>query len=139
MSRPTATLLDVDGPLGEFAATLLAVELPGLPAAARDETVAFVCRRTQQIPGPLRLGVSSLVALAAGVARARGWSGVTRRLRTTNLPLLGELARLVRSLGFAYVWESWPDTAPDGSPTDVANETAHVGERNDPAIERVTS
>ena len=30
--------------------------------------------------------------------------------------MLGEYVRLVRSLAYAYVWETWPDTAPDGAP-----------------------
>lgn len=115
MSRFSA-LLDVDGPFGEFATTLLAAELPRLPVESRADTVAFVCRRAQQIPGPLRAGVTSLVASAAAAARVVGWPTVTARLRATSLPLLGELARLVRSLGFAYVWETWPNTEPDGSP-----------------------
>ena len=31
------------------------------------------------------------------------------------LPLAGDYVRLVRSLGYAYVWDAWPDTSPDGS------------------------
>jgi hypothetical protein len=30
------------------------------------------------------------------------------------LPLLSEYPRLIRSLGFTFIWESWPDTTVDG-------------------------
>jgi hypothetical protein len=36
------------------------------------------------------------------------------------LPLVGELARLIRSLGFAFVWETWPDSSPTGAPAVAA-------------------
>ena len=43
---------------------------------------------------------------------------VARRVDTMPgpLPLVGEFPRLVRSLGFAYIWETWPDTSPSGAP-----------------------
>jgi hypothetical protein len=31
------------------------------------------------------------------------------------LPFVGEYPRLMRSLGFAYVWEHWPTTTPTGA------------------------
>ena len=34
---------------------------------------------------------------------------------THPLPLLGEYVRLIRSLGYAYVWETWPQTRPTGA------------------------
>lgn len=108
--------LRTTGAFGIFAADLLAAELPDLPAGRRSETVSFVCRRAAQVPTPLRLGV---VALAVGVGvsqRAIGRPRTTRFLRRTSLPFVGELARLVRSLGFTYVWESWPSTTELGAP-----------------------
>ena len=109
--------LTSDGALGLFADRLLTIELPDLPQPARDQTVAFVCRRANQMPSPLRIG---LVLVCAGVALAQRLAGVdrtTRALQDSRLPLLGELPRMVRSLGFAYVWETWPDTSPAGAPS----------------------
>jgi hypothetical protein len=109
--------LDVDGPFGRFAERLLRIELPELPPDRRSEAVAFVCRRAAAVPGPLRLGVTAL-AIGVDVAseRVADPTGVTEALRRTTLPLVGELARMVRSLAFAFVWETWPATAPDGAP-----------------------
>lgn len=105
------------GTFGRFAQRLLAAELPDLPDLARDDTVRFVCRRAGQMPGPLRLGVTGLT-LGVGIAqRLAGEQRTDDLLRRTELPLLGELARMVRSLGFTYVWETWPDTSPTGAPT----------------------
>lgn len=107
--------LSIEGPFGTFADRLLALELPDLAPPARAETVAFVCRRAIQVPSPLQLG---LVALSLGVGAAQrivGWERTTRFLQRTRLPLVGELARMARSLGFAYVWETWPDSTPTGA------------------------
>ena len=107
--------LSSEGPFGLFADRLLTLELPDLDDAARAETVAFVCRRANQIPAPLRLGV---VTLSTGVGlsqRIAGHERTTHALRPTHLPLVGELARMVRSLAFAFIWETWPDTSPTGA------------------------
>ena len=113
------TALAPDGPFGRFAERLLVLELPDLPDDRLRATVEFVCRRAQQVPGPLRLGVTTL-AVATGVAeRVVDPVHVVGFLRGTELPLVGELARLVRSLGFAFVWETWPDTSPSGAPGTV--------------------
>jgi hypothetical protein len=108
--------LTSDGALGLFADRLLTIELPDLPQPARDQAVMFVCRRANQMPSPLRIG---LVLVCTGVALAQRIAGVdrtTRALQDSRLPLLGELPRMVRSLAFAYVWETWPDTSPAGAP-----------------------
>ena len=103
------------GPFGRFADDLLTIELPDLPDDRREETVAFVCRRAAQVPTPLRLGIIAL-AVGTGVAqRSVGASRTAAFLRSTSLPLVGELSRLVRSLGFAYVWETWPSTTESGA------------------------
>lgn len=110
-----SALLSIEGPFGVFADRLLETELPDLAADVRADTVTFVCRRAAQTPSPLRLGI---LALSAGVGAAQRLLGVertTRFLAVTRLPFLGELARLVRSLGFAYIWETWPDTSPTGA------------------------
>jgi len=109
--------LTSDGALGQFANCLLTIELPDLPATARAETVAFVSRRANQMPSPLHLGVL-LICTGVGFAqRVAGLDRTTRLLQDSRLPLLGELPRMVRSLGFAFIWETWPDTAPSGAMT----------------------
>lgn len=108
--------LSSEGPFGLFADRLLQLELPDLPSTSRADTVSFVCRRARQVPSPLRVGV---VGLSAGVGVAQRILGVERTtgfLRTTRLPFVGELSRMVRSLGFAYIWETWPDSSPTGAP-----------------------
>jgi hypothetical protein len=102
------------GALGRFADRLLTIELPDLPRPARDDTVAFVCQRASAMPSPLRLGLELVCAGVALAQRAGGVDRTTRLLQDSQLPLLGELARMVRSLGFAYIWETWPDTSPSG-------------------------
>lgn len=110
------TALAPDGPFGRFAECLLVLELPDLPVDRLAVTVEFVCRRAEQVPGPLRAGVTVL-AVATGVAeRAVDPDRVVGFMRATELPLVGELARMVRSLAFAFVWETWPDTSPTGAP-----------------------
>jgi hypothetical protein len=115
--------LEPDGSLGRFAARVLADELPDLADDRRRTTVAFVCRRASQTPGPLRLGVTSLALGTDLAGRAIGDERVVTFMRATRLPLVGELARMVRSLAVAFVWETWPATSPtgaDGSPVDAA-------------------
>jgi hypothetical protein len=107
--------LNVEGGFGVFADALLSSELPDLPADRRAQTVVFVCRRARELPTPLRLGV---IGLAVGTAAAQRLAGVDRTtafLRTTTLPFVGELARMVRSLGVAFIWETWPATGPTGA------------------------
>lgn len=114
--------LSVEGGFGVFADAVLAVELPDLPDDRRRETVGFVCRRAHEVPTPLRLGVIALTIGATLGCRIAGAERTTTFLRSTSLPFVGELARMVRSLGFAFVWETWPATSPTGAPTDAATE-----------------
>jgi hypothetical protein len=111
----TTRQLSVEGPFGRFADRLLATELPELPPPARDLTVAFVCRRAEEVPAPLRLGMTVLVAGVGAAQRVLGLDRTTGFLRSTELPLVGELARMVRALGFTFIWETWPDTSPTGA------------------------
>ena len=99
-----------------FAHELLRIELPDLPDQARSDTVTFVCRRVNQVPSPLRVGVTGLSLGLAAAQRLLGVDRTTRALQRSKLPFVGELGRMVRSLGFAYVWETWPDTSPTGRP-----------------------
>lgn len=108
---------DVGNHLGPFADDLLARELPDLPADRRAATVEFVVGRARMMPAPLRLGVTVVAAAAAVVRRRVGSERSTAFFAATTLPVLGELARLVRSLGYAYVWETWPSTTPTGAST----------------------
>jgi hypothetical protein len=108
--------LHVDGGFGFVADGVLRRELPELPDWRRAETVEFVCRRARSVPGPLRLGVVVL-SIGAGLLTNRlGPDRTISFLRSTRLPFVSELARMVRSLGFAFVWETWPDTQPSGAP-----------------------
>jgi hypothetical protein len=110
ITRPLST----DGAFGRFADRLLALELPDLPDDRRDETVGFVCRRAHDLPTPLALGVTALTIGTGVAARVLGAERTVRVLGATTIPLVGELARMVRSLGFTFVWERWPDTTPTG-------------------------
>jgi hypothetical protein len=63
----------------------------------------------------MHLGVLLIAAVVRGLLALPGSSVLVSFLARTALPLLGEYVRLVRSLGYAYIWETWPDTLPDGS------------------------
>ncbi len=115
-ARAVQQVLAVDGPFGRFAERVLVAELPDLTDDRRVRTVAFVCRRAAQTAGPPRLGVILLAALVGASERAVDPDRSTAWLRDTTLPFVGELARLVRSLAYAFVWETWPDTLPTGAP-----------------------
>jgi hypothetical protein len=99
----------------EFTDRLLVVELPALPADRRGETVAFTGRRVAALPTPMRLGLTVVAAVVAGVGRLAGLRRITRMLASRPLPVLSDYVRLVRSLAYAYVWETWPSTAADGA------------------------
>ena len=110
MSRPTA----FTSPVGCFADSLLARDLPALDDARRHEAVDFIERRVEVLPSVTRLGV---VIISSAVDLVRRVGGTERMLDLATglaLPLLSEYPRLVRSLGYTYVWETWPDTGPDG-------------------------
>ena len=109
------------------------LSLDDLPADARARTVGFVCRRVTHSPGPLRLGIVALTVGVGLASRAWGEERTTGFVARTELPLVGELARLIRSLAFAYVWETWPDSSPTGAP--VAARFSAASEL--PTIERV--
>lgn len=110
-----SSVLTSRGSFGTFADWLLADEFPGLPNEYRAQVVDFACRRARQTPTPLQLGVTALSILVGVLARARGQSNAGQLVRRSSLPFVGELPRMVRSLGVAYIWERWPGTLPDGS------------------------
>lgn len=110
MSRPAA----FPSPVGRFADSLLARDLPALDAARRGEVVDFIERRIDSLPSVTRLGV---VIISRTVDVVRRLGGTERMLDVATglaLPLLSEYPRLVRSLGYTFVWETWPDTTRDG-------------------------
>jgi hypothetical protein len=100
-----------------FCHHLLVVDLPALPPERRAATVGFAASRARTLPTPMRIGVG-LVAGVVGTAGAVAGPGpVARLLARRPLPVVGDYVRLLRSLCFAYVWETWPDTAADGAPS----------------------
>lgn len=100
--------------VARFADGLLASDLPRLAADRRADAVAFIGRRVRVLPSVTRLGVLVIAAIVHGLGVVVGHARVRRLVLALPLPLLSEYPRLVRSLGYAYVWETWPDTAVDG-------------------------
>jgi hypothetical protein len=100
--------------VGPFADRLLAYDLPGLDDGRRDQVVTFAARRVDGMPSVMRLGVFVIAAMVRVAMLLPMGAAVVRFLARHPLPLLGEYVRLIRSLGYAFIWETWPDTAPDG-------------------------
>ena len=98
-----------------FADWLLAADLPGLAAERRSEVVAFIRRRIETMPSLTRFGVTVIGVLYRTLLVVPFCKFVVRFLVARPLPILGEYPRLIRSLGYAYVWEHWPDTLPTGA------------------------
>ena len=63
----------------------------------------------------MRLGVVVIAAIFRTLLLVPGSSAFVRFVARVPLPLFGEYVRLIRSLGYAYVWETWPDTLPSGA------------------------
>jgi hypothetical protein len=101
-----------------FCASLLAHDLPDLPAERRAEVVAFTSRRVGGLPAPMRLGVGAVALIVGAAGRALGGRRVAALLAGRPLPVVGEYVRLLRSLTYAYVWEAWPATTPTGGTGD---------------------
>ena len=98
-----------------FADALLAADLPNLMGGRRLEVVEFVRRRVETMPSLTRCGVTVIGAIYRTLLVVPLGSFAIRFLLARPLPILGEYPRLIRSLGYAYVWEHWPDTLPTGS------------------------
>ncbi len=105
----------LDTIVGPFADLLLMADLPGLPEGRRAEVVEFVQRRANGVPSFTRFGLTVIGLLYRGVMIVPGGRMVARFLASKPIPLLGEYPRLIRSLGYAFVWERWPDTLPNGA------------------------
>ena len=108
--------LHLDGIVGPFAGLLLAADLPLLPVDRLAEVVRFVQRRVETVPSFTRFGIAVIgLVYRALIAVPGGWP-VARFLASRPVPVLGEYPRLVRSLGYTYIWERWPDSRPSGAP-----------------------
>lgn len=112
MRRPMASRLQP--PVGAFSDRVLARDLPDLTGDRRAETVAFVERRIASMPSPMRTGVALVAVVVEGLGRLLGRDRLAGLLAARPLPVAGDYVRLVRSLSYAYVWETWPDTTPTG-------------------------
>jgi len=106
--------------VGSFAERLLAADLPDLVPARRREVIGFVAHRVDSLPSFTRFGVLVLGSIFRVLVAVPGGWGVAGILIKLPLPLVAEYPRLVRSLGFAYVWEHWPDTTPTGATLETA-------------------
>jgi len=102
------------GSVARFADGLLAADLPRLPGDRRRDAVAFIGRRVLVLPSITRFGVLMIAAAVHGAGVALGHDRIRRIVLRFPLPLLAEYPRLIRSLAYAYIWETWPDTDVDG-------------------------
>ena len=93
---------------------VLSHDFPDLDADRRRVVVGFVVARLGVLPGPMRLGVTLVASLVEAI-RITGGAGLVVRLSRLPLPLVAEYFRLLRSLSYAYVWETWPDSTPTGA------------------------
>lgn len=107
--------LPLDRIVGPFAELLLAADLPQLSPQRRTEVVQFIQRRACAMPSFTRFGVAMIGLFYRGLIGTPGGRPVARFLMSRSLPVLGEYPRLIRSLGYAFVWEHWPDTTPTGA------------------------
>ena len=108
------------GLVAAFSTQVLAHDLPDLPADRRQATVAFAVRRVAGLPSPMKVAVGLVAVLVGGIARVVGLPRLVALLADRPLPAAGEYVRLVRSLTYAYIWETWPDTSSSGRPLEVA-------------------
>jgi hypothetical protein len=108
-------LLRLDRIVGPFAEMVLAADLPLLPSERRTEVVQFVQRRAATVPSFTRFGVTVIGLFFAALVAVPGGRAVARLLMSKPLPVLGEYPKLIRSLGYAYIWQRWPDTLPTGA------------------------
>jgi hypothetical protein len=103
------------GPIAAFCDGLVAHDLPDLSDERRAEVVGFTGMRIAAMPGPMRIGVGLVALLVDGAGRVAGRRRLASFLARHPLPVVGEYVRLVRSLAFARVWDTWPDTTPSGA------------------------
>jgi hypothetical protein len=111
-----ASHLGLGGIVAPFAEHLLTADLPLLPPARRSEVVRFIERRVQTVPSFTRFGITVIGLFYRVLLVVPGGVVLARLLVSKPLPVLGEYPRLIRSLGYAFIWERWPDTLPTGAP-----------------------
>lgn len=120
MARPsTALRARLAGRATADADLLLRLELGDLPEGRRAATAAFVGARVGGMPSPMAAGVGTVATALAVASAALGRGRVIGLVAKLHPPLAGEYLRLLRSLAYAYVWETWPDTAHDGAPRGI--------------------
>jgi hypothetical protein len=108
--------LQLDRIIGPFADLLLAADLPQLPVERRAEVVRFVQQRVNLVPSFTRFGITVIGLLYRAVIAMPAGRRTAQLMASRPVPVLGEYPRLIRSLGYTYVWERWPDTRPGGAP-----------------------
>ena len=99
-----------------FAEELLRRDLPALPDDRRDRAIDFSIGRIRTMPSPTRAGALTVAAIVRLAIATAGADRVVGAMTKLVLPGFGEYVRLIRSLGYAFVFETWPSTAPDGAP-----------------------
>ena len=97
-----------------FARYLAGRELPGLRSTQCDAIVPFVSTRCAGLPSVMRFGVAVISVIFGVLLKVPGGHNIVAWLCDHPLPILGEYPRLIRSLTFAFVFETWPDTQVDG-------------------------
>jgi hypothetical protein len=107
------------GLVAEFCDRVVAHDLPELPPDRRRAVVEFATRRITDLPSPMKLAVGAVAGVVGGAGRIAGTARIAGLLADHPLPVTGDYVRLVRSLAYAYVWETWPDTSPAGRPLDA--------------------
>ncbi len=75
-------------------------------------------QRVIVVPSFTRFGVTVIGLLYRALIAVPGGRRAAAVVASRPVPVLGEYPRLIRSLGYAYVWEHWPDTRPSGAPRD---------------------
>jgi hypothetical protein len=108
------------GLIADFCEQVVAHDLPELPPERRRAVVEFTIRRLDGLPSPMRVGVGAVATVVGGVGRLAGSSRVATLLGGHPLTITGEYVRLIRSLAYAYIWETWPDTSAAGRPLGMA-------------------
>jgi hypothetical protein len=107
------------GLVADFCEQVLVHDLPELPADRRRPTVEFTTRRIAGLPSPMKLAVGAVAVALGTVGRLAGTPRIVGFLAARPLPVAGEYVRLIRSLAYAYVWDTWPHTAHSGRPHDA--------------------
>jgi hypothetical protein len=107
------------GLVAEFCEQVVVHDLPDLPPDRRAASVAFATRRVAGLPSPMKVAVGFVAVAVGALARVAGTRRVVGVLAARPLPIAGEYLRLMRSLTYAFIWETWPDTSASGRPLEV--------------------